>query len=69
MQNWMELARVFLKGILKLLFKCDAALLNYSHLWLIGPVVREFFTWIVAVSIIVLLATFYSFNALMWEIQ
>lgn len=59
----MELVRAFLKGILKLLFKCNGALVNDSHLWLIDPVVisvlRDLFTWIVAVSIVVLLVTFY----------
>lgn len=37
----MELVRAYLKGILKLLFKCDGALVNDSHLWLIDPVVID----------------------------
>lgn len=65
----MALAEAFLKGILKLLFKCDAASVNDSHLWLIDPVVRDLFTWIVAVIIVVLLVTFHSFNVLPWELQ
>lgn len=57
--SWLE----HFKGILKLLFKCDAALVNDFHLWLIDPMVRDLFTCIVDVSTVGLLVTFHLFNA------